>query len=307
MRDSRPFYIQAERVNRYRMGAERKSASWHPKCAEPREHEEERSFRLYSNGAAVIPIIGPTEKYASIFLDFFGGMSSDQLRNQILDAAQDDDVDGIFLLIDSPGGEVAGTAELADALASVRGIKPTWAHADDLAASAAYWVGSQAETFTANRTAEIGSIGTIAIMPDTKEAWAKEGVEWHVIQTGPYKAMTSGLTGVDEDQLDYLNELLMKLAQPFYDAVEAGRPAITDSQMRELRKAGIYVAQQDGIEMGLVDDVMGKDAAFAAFGDRIRETAPALRAARRKRSARRRAAIAGAMSVLGEEKLVRDN
>ena len=56
--------------------------------------------------------------------------------------------------------------DLADAVFKARSSKRVIAFASDLVASAAYWVGSQADQMFANPTALIGSIGTYALIAD---------------------------------------------------------------------------------------------------------------------------------------------
>jgi ClpP class serine protease len=65
------------------------------------------------------------------------------LRSQIRQYANDADVSAIVLDIDSPGGTVAGTMETAAAVQDAAAQKPVIAIANTLAASAAYWIGSQ--------------------------------------------------------------------------------------------------------------------------------------------------------------------
>src|SRR5437868_4955339 len=83
---------------------------------------------------AVIQATGLLMKSASSM----GGTSTIQLRRDLRQAKADADVAGVLLAIDSPGGTVAGTDDLAQEVADVRRAKPVWAHCVDLCASAAY-------------------------------------------------------------------------------------------------------------------------------------------------------------------------
>ena len=92
------------------------------------------------NGVAVIPFQGVVNKRN----DREGLVSTLKTQSAIAQAVADPAAHSLLLLIDSPGGTVAGTADLAEAFAAAGQKKPTVAYASDLAASAAYWVGSQA-------------------------------------------------------------------------------------------------------------------------------------------------------------------
>jgi ClpP class serine protease len=78
------------------------------------------------------------------------GSSLDGLRSQIRRAANDGDVAAIVLDIDSPGGTMETAAEVKAATAQ----KPVIAIANTLAASAAYWIGSQASEAVARGMAD---------------------------------------------------------------------------------------------------------------------------------------------------------
>ena len=167
---------------------------------------------MVESGIAVIQIDGMMMKGFSKF----GGTSTVQVRQQLREAVANDEVSQILLVIDSPGGHVAGTKELADEVHLASQSKPVIAQIEDLGASAALWVASQASEVYANATAEIGSIGVVAVLHDTSEAFEREGVKVHVVSTGNMKgAMTDGTKITDEmiasvqDKVDALNEFFI--------------------------------------------------------------------------------------------------
>jgi len=129
-------------------------------------------FLLYeriAEGIAVIPLAGPLMKIDSKF----GSTNTVRVRRALRAALADPDVRGILLHIDdSPGGTMAGTADLAAAVAAANLEKPVWAQIDDMGASAAYWVAAQARRIVANATAELGSIGVVAVLEDSSKAMA---------------------------------------------------------------------------------------------------------------------------------------
>jgi ClpP class serine protease len=94
-----------------------------------------------------------------------------------LQAAVDDvDVRAILLNVDSPGGEASGVSEFANAVRAVRGKKPIVAYAGDLAASAAYWIGSAADRLVIGQGAALGSIGVRMTMSDTSARDERTGL-----------------------------------------------------------------------------------------------------------------------------------
>ena len=99
---------------------------------------------LYSlcGNVAILEISGAIDR--KVRVSFWTGRpytaGQREIRESIEAALADPDVSSILLSIDSPGGVVSGTKELADYIASVRGQTPIAAYADGLCASAAFWL-----------------------------------------------------------------------------------------------------------------------------------------------------------------------
>lgn len=184
----------------------------------------------------------------------FGGTSTVQLRRDIREAAADPDVSAILLTVDSPGGTVAGTEDLAAEVLAARRKKMVWAHADDLAASAAYWVASQAEEVWANgKTALVGSIGTLMTVYDLSSAAEKQGVKALVFGTGPLKGAGFPGSEVTEEQRNYFRSIVERTQKSFDAAVQKGR-RLTDRQLADVRTGGVFLAEE-AQERKLIDGV----------------------------------------------------
>ena len=114
-----------------------------------------------SGSTATIPVGGVILRKVPEFFSFFGieATSTEEIDALIRMAMADDQVTDIRLNINSPGGTIAGVDELAATIRKARDTKPIKAVVQDLAASAAYWIASQATEIEASRTSFIGSIG----------------------------------------------------------------------------------------------------------------------------------------------------
>lgn len=243
------------------------------------------------NRIARIPLIGPMMKADSKF----GGVNTVRTRRMLHAAARDPDVDSILLHIDSPGGHVAGTQALADDVYHIdKTVKPVVTHYDDLGASAAVWVGSQARQVTVNRGGEVGSIGTMAVLEDTSKRMDRLGVAVHIISTGPYKG-----TGVDgaplsAEALAYVRERVEDLNQHFLEALTRGR-RLTPEQLHTVREGKVYGAAQ-AQRLGLVDRIASLEEALetAPRGAAVGGTRPQYAADElRLQSLRQRLALGG--------------
>jgi signal peptide peptidase SppA len=209
------------------------------------------------DGIAIIPIAGPIMKGGGSF----GEVDSLEVRRNIRKAARDEDVAGIMILIDSPGGTVAGTEELANDVRDAGAVKPVFAHIEDLGASAAYWVASQASRITANATAEVGSIGTVAEVVDSSGAAKSEGITYHVVSTGPYKGSFSPGAPITEEQLAYLQQRVNDLNKFFLAAVAKGRK-VSAKTVEGWADGRVWIAGT-AAEMNLIDGVQRFDQAMA--------------------------------------------
>jgi len=143
------------------------------------------------DGVAVISLSGIMGKRMNMFSQISGGTSTELVGNAIRTAIDDPAVIALVLSVDSPGGTVDGTAELADLILSARAEKPVYAYADGMMASAAYWVGSAAEKIFSYRTAEIGSVSVVICHYDRSRADADAGIKRTFITSGKYKRMAN--------------------------------------------------------------------------------------------------------------------
>jgi len=123
------------------------------------------------DGVAMVPIAGPIFRRANLFTQISGATSNEVLARDLRAAADDPAVTAILLAIDSPGGEVNGTNEVAKLVATIRdeGNKPIVAYVSGMAASGAYWIASAASKIYVDETALLGSIGVIAGFTDRSE------------------------------------------------------------------------------------------------------------------------------------------
>jgi signal peptide peptidase SppA len=199
---------------------------------------------------AVIKILGTLMKSQSSF----GGTSTVQLRRDIRQAAADPNVSGILLAIDSPGGTVAGTADLAADVRAARKQKPVWAHIDDLGASAAYWVASQTDAIYANSpTALVGSIGTLMTVYDVSVAAEREGVKALVFATGPLKGAGAPGSVVTDEQRAYFQGLVDDAQTAFDSAVRGGR-GMNATQLTAVRTGAVFPASK-AVDLKLIDGI----------------------------------------------------
>lgn len=219
------------------------------------------AYELTDDGVAVIDLSGPLTKYETSFQSFFGGTSTVRARATLRDAARDPRVHAILLRIDSPGGTVAGTSDLAEAIKAADARKPVHAYIEDLGASAAYWLASQARRVSANTSAEVGSIGVFAVLEDTSGAYAKEGVKVHVVKAGAFKGLGVPGTAITDAQLSEVQRQVDAIGDIFVTAIASGRQ-LPLKRVKELADGRVHIAQA-AKDLGLIDEVGTLESAVA--------------------------------------------
>lgn len=214
-------------------------------------------FERTAGGVAIVQLDGPLMKMESSFR----GTSTVAARRAIRAADADDGVKAILLHVDSPGGTVAGTMDLAKDVAATS--KPIHAFIADCGCSAAYWIASQADKVFTNESAIVGSIGTFAILHDFSQAAEDDGIKVHVVRAGDLKGMGVPGTVITDEQLAEMQKVVNGLNQFFLEGVAAGRK-LAMGVVKNLANGGVHVGAA-AAELGLTDGVRSLDEVIAAL------------------------------------------
>lgn len=137
-------------------------------------------------GTAVVQINGFLGTGLTKFEKMTGASDMIEIGEAIDEMLANPAVQRIAFEIDSPGGTVVGTPELADKIASIP--LPTMSYAKKLMASGAYYTGSQTDYVIASPSAMVGSIGVISVDESYDEAFKNMGLKVEVFRAGKYKA-----------------------------------------------------------------------------------------------------------------------
>lgn len=215
-----------------------------------------------TGAVAVLPIVGTLAHRADFVMESSGGASTQRIGQQFRALMADDTVGSIVLDIDSPGGQVDGTPELADLIYSARGHKPVVAVANTLAASAAYWIGSQADEFVASPSAAVGSIGVLTVHDDISKAAEMEGVKRTYISAGKYKAELNPFEPLSDEARSALQARVDGHYAEFVAAVARGR-GVKAADVRGGFGEGRVVSAYGALTLGMVDRVETLDSVIA--------------------------------------------
>jgi signal peptide peptidase SppA len=204
---------------------------------------------------AIIPINGVLMKTVPAFFKYFGieATAYGDITSAIESAVADDEVNSIALHITSPGGTVSGVQEAGDAIFAARDKKPVNAFIEDLGASAAFWLGSQANTITSNELAEVGSIGVYTVFIDLSKMAENDGIKVHLVSSGEHKGMGTPGVEITPEQLATEQEIIDGIANIFVKTVARGRGMKT-KEVADLATGRLWLAGESK-KVGLIDKV----------------------------------------------------
>ncbi len=165
--------------------------------------------------------------------------------------AKNQGVRAVVLRVDSPGGGVAPSQEIYDAVLRVHEKKPIVASLGGVAASGGYYVASGCDVIVANPGTLTGSIGVIMQTGNAAELLKKVGLEGVVLKAGKFKDIGSPLREMTAEERNLLDSLLENVRGQFIAAVSKGRKLPLDD-VRKLADGRIYSGEQ-AKDLRLVD------------------------------------------------------
>lgn len=198
----------------------------------------------------VIPLTGPLFRYANLFTEISGATSMERFAADFGTLLEDDRIEHIVIDVNSPGGSVDGTAELASLVASAQ--KPVTAYISHLGASAALWVAAAADQVIASPTALVGSVGVVMTVRRMKDRAGAESMEI-VSSQSPKKRMDPFAEGEEGQQArKEMQSRVDAMAQIFISAVAGYRDMDPDTVAAT--EGAVFVGEQ-AVEAGFVDGV----------------------------------------------------
>lgn len=221
----------------------------------------ERGYYLTgaTNSIAVVPIEGVICKYASMIngMSQPDGTTTEAIQEAMQNAVADRQVKKILVEIDSPGGVVSGLPEAAQAVKDAAAEKPTVALANGMAASAAYWIASQASTLYATPEAAVGSIGVYSVIEDSSEAWARRGVKFHLVKAGAHKGIGADGLPVTEEQLAVVQQGINATHRAFIEAALIRGRGMNEKAAALVADGRVHIGN-DALTWGLIDGIRFK-------------------------------------------------
>ena len=220
----------------------------------PQQSLHHGGFSFAEGGVAIIPVMGTLVRRSSLMSAESGLTSYHHIETMVEDAFADPAVNAVLLEIDSCGGEAGGVFDLAEKLRRLArsSRKPMWAVADEAALSAAYAIATAADQIWLTRTAEVGSIGVVAVHTDQSAADKEMGFSYSFIHAGRHKIDANPHEPLSDSVRDSIQQDVDALHQQFAALVAGHRNLSPDVVLGT--EAAVYRGQA-AITAGLADRV----------------------------------------------------
>lgn len=192
------------------------------------------------------------------------GIASDRLVPEILELAENDDIDGLILRVNSGGGSAFASEQIWEALGEFKEMtgKPFYVSMSDYAASGGYYISCGADKIYAEPVTVTGSIGIFGLIPNIRGLVTdKLGVTTYPISTNPAGAQPDIFAPMTESQRAGMQSYVDRGYELFVKRVASGRKKTVD-QIKAIAEGRVWDGRE-ALRIGLVDKLGGLDTALA--------------------------------------------
>jgi protease-4 len=191
-----------------------------------------------------------------------GAITEDRKVTEALDkVAGDASARALVVVINSPGGTVAGGESLHHAIARIAATKPVVAVMGGTAASAGYMVALPAERILARQSTLTGSIGVKLMLPEFSGLLDMLGIGDNSLASGPLKDEPSLARPLSPAGRAVMQSIVDDMHDQFVAMVATSR-GMDVARVRELADGRAYTGRQ-ALELGLIDAIGGEREARA--------------------------------------------
>ncbi len=212
-----------------------------------------------SGNVALIPIEGVILGSEDSEFLFESITSSLETVEFIEKAEKNPNIKAIILEINSPGGSAVASEEIANAVKKTNKTTVAWVR--EVGASGAYWIASASDHIVANRVSITGSIGVIASYLEFPGLLERYNISYRRLVSGKYKDIGSPFKEMTDEEKEIFQRNLDEIRDYFVSEVAKNR----NLNKKDVDKIanGLFYLGSEAKELGLVDELGGKDEVIA--------------------------------------------
>ncbi|KDR96198.1 protease-4 [Peptoclostridium litorale DSM 5388] len=217
---------------------------------------------IYAEGGIYMSDINPS------IIDKEPSIIPSRICAQIEAAAKDDEVKGIVLRVNSPGGSALASEIIHESIQRAKEKKPVYVSMGQVAASGGYYMSAPADKIFAGEDTVTGSIGVVAVIPSVEGLFEKIGINQDTISRGENASVFDISKDMSESEKNALQANIDKVYAEFKSRVSTGR-GIEMEQVEKIAGGRVWTGSQ-ALENGLVDELGGLGDAIQALADQLK-------------------------------------
>ena len=197
------------------------------------------------------------------------GIVGSTVVNDIVSLADDDNVEGLVLRVNSPGGSAFASEQIWESLQYFKSKgKPLYVSMGDYAASGGYYISCGADSIFADPSTITGSIGVFGLIPDLSGLVTdKFGITFSSVETNSNAAPVTVMEPMSGPQLDAMQKSVEDIYDLFTRRVAEGRHMPQDS-VKAIAEGRVWIATR-ALQLGLVDRIGSLDRTVSVMLDNL--------------------------------------
>ncbi len=216
-------------------------------------------YNIDEGNVAIIKIhssIGIDDSFLS------GDVGSDSIINMLKSAEDNPNVEAIILSINSPGGTVIASKEVAEYILGMNKTVAAWIR--DTGASGAYLIASACDYIVADPLSSVGSIGATMAYVSINGTLEKYGAVYNSLSSGALKDMGSSFKDLRDDERIIFFDIINDSFNYFIGFVSEKRNLSEYSI--GIVSDGRIVSGKKAFELGLIDGLGSREQIYEYFG-----------------------------------------
>jgi len=183
-----------------------------------------------------------------------------QLLEEIKKIEDNKNIQGLLVIVNSPGGTFVSSKEIFNAIDKISNNIPTAVYMREVATSGAYLASLGANQIFLNEATITGSVGVILQTVEFTDLFKMVGINPLVVKSGELKAVPNPLEKINDEKLEYINDIIGQMQKEFLRIVKEKRK-ITEETVQMISDGRIFTGLI-AKSLNLVDEVGVEDDAI---------------------------------------------
>lgn len=223
---------------------------------------------------ALLKVSGPLLNRSNWITRYLGIATYEDIRNQMMNLAEDDDIAGLMFNINSPGGSADGCFALGRFVRAYNdNVKGVVGFTDGEACSAAYALMTATSNMLMSEDAIVGSIGVLAVHTELTEMYKEIGIKHEVFRSTPHKALGQPVEKLTEQARAAIQKDVMHLHNNFVRYLSGMLDMDAESINKNIASGKTFTAPE-AMKHKLVNNVMTFEEAVGKLATALEKPKP---------------------------------